>query len=236
MIVFASLGFLILSVLILCLLPLTPGIFAIFLHDATGQYSHKKVDDLSLFFILGAETLKVLIFFLASVITWALPLCTINFNNPALLWSLAGVFVAHSLAFCCFYFRKGDHAQLFVSRQTAHKFLKKTRLTKKRSDAFVLGLVSSIPELPFTLPLYFISVLSIMNISTLPLSCAGLIILFAFITIIPLFIIYASFKTGFNLADFIKFRRKNKTFCRFFVSLLYLTIAVLFLSLGGISL
>ena len=212
---------------------LTPGVFATFLHYAFGQYSQKKADNLSLFFILGAEAMVVITFLFISIIIWALPLSIINFNNPILLWILVGIFVALSVAAFCFYFRKGKYSELFISRNTAKKFIKRAQFVKKRSDAFVFGLVSGVPELPFTLPLYFISALSIMNISISSFTCSSIMILFAFVSIIPLFIVYTFFKTGHNLADLIKFRTKNKTFFRFLISALYLVVAILFINLRG---
>ena len=102
--VFAPLGFIILSMLIMCFLMLVPGIFATFLHYASGQYSRRRVDDLSIFFIIGAETMVILAFFLIAMIIWALPPSIINLSNDILLWVLTGIFLALSLASFCFYF------------------------------------------------------------------------------------------------------------------------------------
>lgn len=228
--VFAPLGFIILSMLIMCFLMLVPGIFATFLHYASGQYSHRRVDNLSIFFIIGAETMVVLAFFLIAMIIWALPPSIINLNNNILLWILTGIFLALSLASFCFYFRKSAGSKLFLSHQTVNNFIEKTKTTKTRSDAFILGLVSSIPELPFTLPLYFISILSAMSINFTPSIYSGIIIIYAFIVILPLFIIHALFRNGHNLADFIKFRTRNKAFFRFLISFLYFIIAILFIT------
>lgn len=230
MTIFTSFGILILSVLIMCFLMLIPGIFATFFHYASGQYSRKKVDDLSLFFILGTETMTVLTFFLISIIMWVFPLPIINFSNPILLWILIGIFLALGLATFCFYFRQGSGSELFISRSLAHKFAQKAKLIKTRSDAFVFGFISGVPELPFTLPLYFISILSITNISFSPLTCSSIIVLYTLISVLPLFITHTLFRHNHNLADFIKFRTKNKLFFRFLISILYLIIAILLIN------
>ncbi len=222
---FAPVGILILSMLISCILMLVPGIFANFFHYASGKYSRKKTDDLSLFFILGVETMVVLFFFLIATILWALPLTTINLNNPIIVWTLAGIFFATSLVTFFLYFRK--NGSLFISRKTATMLINRPKTVKNRSDAFVFGLISGIPELPFTLPIYFVAILSINSISLSPFSCAGLIILYAFLTVCPLFITHTFFRTNHNLADFLKLRLKNQPFFRFFISLLYFLLAVL---------
>ena len=230
---FVSVGILVLSMLISCFLMLTPNIFANFLHYASGKYSRQKANDLTLFFILGAETMAVLLLFLTATIVWALPLTIINLDNPLLAWIFAGIFVATSFAIFFIYFRK--NGQLFIPRQTAAEFINKPKTVKNRSDAFVFGLISSIPELPFTIPLYFASVLAISNISLSPFPCAKLIIIYAIIIVCPLFVIRILFKYGHNLADYLRFHHKNRQFFRFFISSLYLLLALILVIFGGIN-
>ena len=226
--VFASVGILFLSMLIMAFLMLTPGVFANFFHHASGKYSRKKTDTFSLFFIFGAETLTALIFLFVSTIIWALPLSVINSNSGIISWIFVGIFIALSLATFLFYFhRNSSGSQLFIPRPIAQKLLNEPKYIKKRSDAFVLGFVSGIPELPFTLPLYFYSTLTMIKISIAPTSFSALIILFAIITVCPLFILHTSFRTNHNLADYLRFRTNHKTFFRFFISFLYLLLAIL---------
>ena len=210
-------------------LMLIPGIFANFFHYVSGKYSHKKADDLSLFYIIGVEVSVVIMFFLLSIIIWALPFSIISLSNPILLWIFIGIFFALSIATFCFYFKKDG--RLFISPKTASRFLDKPKFIKLRSDAFIFGFISSVPEFLFTLPLYFITLLVIPNISSSSFSHSSIIILYALATICPLFITHIFFKTNHNLADFIKLRQKNRPFFRFFISLLYFLLAILLI--GG---
>ena len=209
--------------LISSFLMLIPGIFANFFHYASGKYSRAKADNLSLFFILGVETMVVLIFFLIATIIWALPLSVVNLDNAILVWVLAGIFFGLGLATFFLYFRK--QGGLFIARKTATKFLSHPKFIKTRSDAFVFGMISGVPELPFTIPLYFVATLIISDISLSSLPCAGLIILYALLNICPLFLVHAYFRANHNLADFLRLRLKNQTFFRIFLSLLYLLLA-----------
>lgn len=230
--VFTSLGILILAVLISSFLMLIPGIFANFFHYASGKYTRTKADSLSLFFILGTETMVVLGLFLIATIIWALPPSTVNLENPILVWILAGIFFGLSLTAFFVYFRK--NGQLFISRKTATTLIDRPKSIKNSSDAFVFGLMSGIPELPFTLPLYFVSILAISNVSLSPFPCAGLIIFYAILAICPLFATHLYFRTGHNLADFLRHRLKNQTFFRIFLGLLYFILATLLI--GGLIL
>ena len=204
---------------------LTPGIFANFFHYASGKYSRGKADRLSLFYILGAESMVVLSFFLIATIIWVFPLPLLE--SSIAHWILAGILAATSFSFFNLYFRKGSGSRLFISRSTAKYFLDKPCQIKSTSDAFVFGLVSGIPELPFTIPLYIASIFAIFNLTISPISYATIIMIYSICTILPLFLIHHSFRTNANLADYLKIRSKNKTFFRFFLTLLYLLITIL---------
>ena len=232
--VFTAVGILILSALIPAFLILVPSVYANFFHYASGKYSRQKADDLSICFILGVETMTVLMFIFLSIIFWALPFQIVGINNSLLLWIFAGVFFALAVATFCFYYKK--NGQLFISRKTARKLLQEPQYVKHRSDAFIYGLASSIPELPFKVPLYLIFIFALSHISLSTFPCAVLIILCAIITTIPLFVIHFLFRTSSNLADYLRFRRKNFRVFRIFVSLLYLILAIILLISGSINL
>ena len=225
--VFTSLIILIPAMLIIACLKLIPGIFGLFYHYASGKYSAKKVSDLSIFFILGVEVLPAILFILLNLILLLFSFTNINFSNRIFLWVISGLLTTLALCFFTFYFRKGDGTRLFISRNLAKNFDKKSRSVKTRSDAFILGFMSGIPELIFTLPLYFISFIEVSKNYFVSTTCAALLTLFILIIISPLFFIYAHFKTGNNLATFERQRTKNKSFFRFFIPILYIMLAVL---------
>ena len=228
--VFTSVGILILSMLILAFLMLTPGVFANFFHYASGKYYRAKADRFSIFFILGAETMVVLSFFFIAIIVMIIPPPFLNLENNLTSWISTSIFVAVSLSILLFYFRKKPGSKLFISRNTAKNLLDQPKFIKTPSDAFVFGFITKIPELPFTIPIYFTSALVISNLTTSPLLYASIIILYALVSILPLFILYYAFRSHLNLASYIKLRSKNKTFLRFFLSSLYFLIAMLIIT------
>ncbi len=225
--IFVSVSILVFSMLIIAFLKLVPGVFAYFYHYASGKYSTKKTNDLSIFFIFGVETLSALIFILLNLILFALTYTTIDLSNEIFLWTIAGLLFALGLAFFCFYFRRGFGTKLFISRRSATDFENKAKLVKNRSDAFVLGFISGIPELLFTAPLYLIVLISITKNFILVLPRSLILTAFILIIVSPLFFLYVYFKNGNNLANYLRSRIKNKTFFRFFVSILYFLLAIL---------
>ncbi|MCR5700320.1 MAG: hypothetical protein K6G49_02735 [Candidatus Saccharibacteria bacterium] len=223
--VLTAVGILVLAMLIMASLQLVPGIFALFSHYVAGKYPRSRATDLSTFFILGVETSVVVIFFCTYAILCCSPAVTFIVDSDIFAWTMAGIFIALTLGILGFYFRKGPGTKLFISRRLASNFNAKVIATKTRSDAFTLGLTASVPELIFTLPIYLMAAISIMRLDSTPLERAGIILLFAIVSVFPLIIIHHL--SNHNFADFIKFRFKNKAFFRFVLALFYLFIAAL---------
>ena len=67
--VFASIGIVLLAMLIMASLQLVPGVFALFFHYALGKHSLKKASGLGLFFILDAEIISAFLFTLIQFFT-----------------------------------------------------------------------------------------------------------------------------------------------------------------------
>lgn len=225
--VFTSLGILVLSVLIIAFLQFISGIFLLTRHYASGKYSRVKASDLSLFFIFGVETALALIFVLVYFILSSSPIFSLLFGNEIFTWSMFTIFLLFSIISLFFYFRKGSGTKLFLSRSLASKYHTQAKSIKNRSDSFMLGLSSVLPELILTLPLIILSSTEIMKIAPSPFSSASLILLFIIIIITPLLAIHILYNKNYNLADFIKFRFKNKNFFRSIISLFYLILATL---------
>lgn len=224
--VFTSVGILLFAMLILALLQLVPGIFLLFYHHASGKYSRKKASDQAAFFIFGVETATILVFLFIYLVLSYSPALVPIFDSQIFAWVMAGLTCILGLVACFGYFRRGSGTQLFISRSTAHQYQTQIKSVKSRSDAFVLGLTAIAPELIFTLPLYILATIEIMRLGTTCFSRAGLIILFALIAILPLIIIHSLWRHR-NLADFMRFRFKNKTFFRFALSCAYFTLTIL---------
>ena len=225
--VLTSVGILLLSMLILVFLQLVPGIFLLFSHFTRGKYSRSRANDLTVFFILGVEIATALVLLSVYAILCCSPAVAFIIDSDIFAWTMAGILLALSLISFAFYFRPGRGTKLFISRRMATGIKNKISITKTRSDAFVLGFVSIVPELIFTLPLFLISIIEIMRLDINCPERASIIILFAIMTIFPLLLIHGFSSQNHNLADFVKFRFKNKSFFRFCLSFSYFLLATL---------
>jgi len=226
--VLTSLGIIAFSMLILMSLQLIPGIFALVSHYAFGKYTAKKASNLALFFIIGVEAALAI-----TIIITYLTLTTVYTkisNIDILIWILCGITIALSFITFFLYYRKGDGSKLFISRSLANNLDQRARSVKKSSDAFVMGLLAPFPELIFTIPLYVISSICIMEIGGTALERAGLVSLFVFLTIVPI-LFYYLLSNHHNLANYLRFRLKYKQFFRIFISIMYFFLAI-FIMIG----
>lgn len=227
--VFASIGIVILAMLIMASLQLIPGVFALFFHYAIGKYSFKKASTLSLFFILGSEIISAIFFISSFYLSYVLFLDNLNPHNNILAWIFAGIFIALSIV-CFFFYFKHPHSKdtiLFISRKLARTLEARAQSTSTPSDAFTLGALVNICELFITLPLYIITATEIMYMHTEYFADNALTVLYILVSAIPLIHLYYSFRLGRNLATIQRSRVKNKTFHRFTISLSLITIAIL---------
>jgi len=224
--VLTSLGILIVAMLIMFFMQLVPGVFLLFSHHVYGKYSKIKASDLSLFFILGVELMLALILIILYLTLNAI-FAFIRIDERMIFWIFGVIFIILGILFLVFYFRRGDGTNLYISRKCANNFQRVINSTKKRSDAFLLGLISLIPELIFTLPIYLVVVLEIMKIEDNALARGGLIILIVLVSIIPLLVMHILFGSGHNMANIQRVRVKNKLFVRITVSILFLVLATL---------
>ena len=205
-----------------------PGVFAIFYHHALGKTTAKKADDQSLSFILGTE-IATAVFFLITYFIVTFFVAENNFLNSTFLWIMAGLFFALGLfSFFC-YFKLGkknkNTTKLFLTRHTAENFLYHATHNKNRTDTIILGFLATTAEIVFTLPLFIISSVEILDLS--PRFNFVFIIAYIVVTTVPLFTVRTLFRTGHNLAEIQRLRVKRKLLFRIVISVSYIALGVL---------
>ena len=222
--VLVSVLILFLAMLIQVFMQLSPGIFALFYHYALGKKSRQKADDLSPYFILGYELFIAAIFFIPCIFIFNLDhYSLIDFKY--LSWVLAGIFVAEAFASLFFYYRKGKTTELFLSRKFAKGIEHRAKRINTKPDAFILGFLSSLPELLFTLPLYLAVIVALIDFTILPR--ATVLILFLIVALSPLFWLFAYYHTDHHLANFIRLRLKLKPLVKTILFLGFLSLATI---------
>lgn len=225
--VLTSLEILILVALIGAFLELSPGIFMLFYHYALGKHSKKTADDLSLFYLAGVESFIILVFLAVYYAVFLVCLNIPNFTTGPFAWIMSVILLALAIFSLFFYFKKGPSMSLFIPRKLAKAYEYHTRDIKTRRKAFFLGFISLIPELFMTLPLYIISTIEIMKWNELHFPRPLLILLGLIIILSNLLLTRLLFRSDHNLAEIDRLRRKNKTFIRIILAILYTVLAIL---------
>ncbi len=227
--VFISIGILILSMLILFFLQFAPGVFALTYHYALGKYSKNRASFLTLFFIVGIEVISACIFLSTYFLISTLFFAGFQPETSVLTWILAGILIALSFLAFFYYYCPGAGTKSFISQKYSNGFKYSAKTIKTKSDAFVLGVVSSVSEFIYTFPLYVLASAEIIRLNLYGITINLFAFLFVLAPLLPLFIIRYKYQAGYNLADIIKTRTKNKSFTRFILSFNYLIIAILIL-------
>lgn len=225
--VFVSVGIVILAMLIMAFLQLSSGVFSLFCHYASGRFSKKKASRLEIFFILGAETIAVCLFLCCYYFSYILFFGNSRPETGIFAWIAVGMSVVLAAVSVFFYYRKGAGSRLFIPRAIAHSLNRYAKKAKTRSDAFTLGALCGTYELPFTLPLYFITAVEIMEMNTEYYSSYLLTLFYILAPIVPLLIVRWTFRAHHNLAELARARVRDKNFIRFILAFSYITIAIL---------
>lgn len=225
--VLVSVGIVILAMLIMAFLQLTSGVFSLLCHYASGKYPKKRASDLEIFFILGAETIAVCLFLCCYYFSYILFFGSSRPETGIIAWIAVGVSIVLAVICLTFYYRKGVGSRLFIPRKVAHSLNKYAKSAKTRSDAFTLGALCGTYELPFTLPLYLITAVEIMEMNAEYYSSYLLTFLYILAPIVPLLIVRWTFLVHHSLAELAKARVRDKNFVRFILAFSYMTIAIL---------
>ena len=221
--ILVSVFILILVALIQTFMQLSPGVFALFYHYALGKKSRKKADSFSLYYILGYEFFIIATIFILCIFVFLInKAVTIDF--ALVYWILAGVSIAEAMAGLFFYYRKNKTTELFISRKLARSIEKQASNVKNSSDAFILGFVSGLPELIFTLPVYLTAIFTLIDFTIIPR--ATVLIAFIILAILPLIWIFILYHTDRHLADIARLRLKLKPFVKIVFCFCFLLLAI----------
>lgn len=228
--IFISGVILVLVALILASMQLTPGTFILFYHYTLGKNSAKKASALSLYFILGYATFLVITWLLVHSLIFAVFYFLQITNSQFFNWTLAGILFVESILSLFFYYKKGKFTALFIPRSIAKTLEIHAQNSKTRTDAFTLGFLSSIPELLFTLPLFALSSITLMQISY-PLRATTLI-LSLLVIVFPLFYFIYLFFSNHNLAEIERLRIRLKPTFRLIICFGFLALTFAIINLG----
>lgn len=125
--------------------------------------------------------------------------------------------VAVAVLIWMFYYRSGRSTELWLPRSVAKFIDRRAKLTDSNVEAFSLGALTSLAEMPFTLILLIVTANSILTLPALEQLIA--VLLYAVITIVPLMIFRLAIRRGQSVVSIQRWRIKHKNFLRFLTGL-----------------
>ena len=197
---------------------LSPSIFAILENSAIAKKSSSRLDRLSIFYVFGTFLVSILVFLITFIVMSFSTACRTFMPEP-FFWILSCVLGLEAIILLLSHFK--------ITKKLTQSFAKKAENTKTKKDAFILGLITRIIELPFVLPLIVLTTYESIILSSIP--NFAIMLIYLTISILPCILIYTYFHTRHKLADFEKLSTKTHLFASVILSILYIATAILLL-------
>lgn len=197
------------------------GALLLLYHASLGKHVKKQTRNLVDSYIAGAG---MLIFLMVAAVAFLMD----RFFGKALyteeLMIVIGMLVALAIAAWAIYYRRGKSTELWLPRTVARFIDKRAKETNSNTEAFSLGVLTSLAEMPFTLMLFVVAGNSILGLPTMYQPLA--VVMYTIITILPLVIMRLAIRRGTTVTDIQRWRVKNKNFLRIITGVGFLVLGV----------
>jgi hypothetical protein len=179
-------------------------------HAIGAKTSHTKLLRLTSGFLFGAGVMTMLILSFSSFVLGTF----FGTSTPLVVWAIVcGILAGLGLSVWLFYYRQGRGTSLWLPRGMAKYLHDRSKATKQSGEAFGLGLSSVAAELLFVVGPVVVSSLVLIHLSP-DLQLLG-VLLYTFISLLPLLIVGGLIGSGHKLSGIQKWRESNKRFMQF---------------------
>lgn len=190
-------------------LQLSLGALLLLYHASLGKHVQKKTRFLVDSYISG---MGMLVFLGLAATIFVLDR---YFEEPLYIEELVivvGMLIALAIAAWFFYYRRGKSTELWLPRSVARFIDKRAKMTNSNTEAFSLGVLTSLAEMPFTIVLLVVAANSILVLPHLYQILA--VAMYTIITIIPPLVLRLAIRKGQTVVDIQRWRVKHKFFFR----------------------
>lgn len=201
-------------------LQLELGTLLLLYHASLGKHIKKKTKYLVGSYISGVG---MLILMAIAAIAFVLD----RYFEKALyteeLIIVMGMLVALAIAVWAFYYRRGKSTELWLPRVVARFIDRRAKETNSNTEAFSLGMLTSLAEMPFTLVLFVVAANSMLALPN-PYQLLA-IALYTLIAIIPPIMVRVFVRKGQTIVEIQRWRVKHKNFLRLVTGLGFVVLA-----------
>lgn len=190
-------------------LQLELGALLLLYHASLGKHVRKKTRNLVDSYIAG---IGMLVFLAVAATAFILSRLFGTELYAEEILIVVGMLMALAIAAWAFYYRRGKSTELWLPRTVARFIDKRAKATNSNTEAFSLGVLTSLAEMPWTMVLFVVAANSIV---VLPAAYQLLAVaLYTIIAIIPPVVLRLAIRRGQTVVDIQRWRVKHKNFMR----------------------
>jgi len=190
-------------------LQLELGALLLLYHASLGKHVRKKTRNLVDSYIAG---IGMLVFLAVAATAFILSRLFGTELYAEEILIVVGMLMALAIAAWAFYYRRGKSTELWLPRTVARFIDKRAKATNSNTEAFSLGVLTSLAEMPWTMVLFVVAANSII---VLPAAYQLLAVaLYTIIAIIPPVVLRLAIRRGQTVVDIQRWRVKHKNFMR----------------------
>lgn len=203
------LGEVILAALVHASLQVQLGALLLLYHASLGKHVRKKTKTIVSSYIAGIGTL---VFLGVAATCFLFDRYFGKALYPEEIVIVVSMLIAIAVIIWSFYYKRGKSTELWLPRSVANYIDRRAKQTESNTEAFSLGVLTSLAEMPFTLVLMVVAANSILKLPIFWQLIA--VVVYTVIAILPPTILRFAVRRGESIANIQRWRVKHKLFMR----------------------
>ena len=206
------------------------GAFLLLYHASLGKHIRQKTRNVVDSYTAGVGTM---VFIMLGAMAFIL---AGYFGKPLYaeeLLIVVAMLVAIAIAVWAIYYRRGRSTELWLPRAVARFIHQRAKNTSSNTEAFSLGLLTSLAEMPFTLVLVVVAANSLLAL--VPIQQVLAVALYTVVAILPLVVTRLLIRRGSTVVDVQRWRAKNRTFLKVMTGVGFVVLAIFVFAFWGLK-
>lgn len=214
-------GEVVLAALVHASLQVQLGALLLLYHASLGKHIRKKTKMIVSSYIAGIGTL---VFLGVAAVCFLFDRYFGKALYPEEIVIVVSMLVAIAVVVWSLYYKRAKSTELWLPRTVARYIDKRAKETNSNTEAFSLGVLTSLAEMPFTLVLIVVAANSILKMPTYWQIISTVV--YTVVSILPPIILRLAVRRGESIANIQRWRVKHKNFMRLISGVGFLVLAL----------
>lgn len=214
-------GEVVLAALVHASLQVQLGALLLLYHASLGKHIRKKTKMIVSSYTAGIGTL---VFLGVAAVCFLFDRYFGKALYPEEIVIVVSMLVAIAVVVWSLYYKRGKSTELWLPRTVARYIDKRAKETNSNTEAFSLGVLTSLAEMPFTLILIVVAANSILKMPTYWQIISTVV--YTVVSILPPIILRLAVRRGESIANIQRWRVKHKNFMRLISGVGFLVLAL----------